>query len=262
MKSLLKATFVCIFVFAVSGLVTAQTFAPSFPHFNPGPCDFSNQFYNDNGLDASSAAELNSEPDGRFGTFRKTGPPATGTQVNWVADSTNCAALDPTRRNFRILATTGGNSDDNNSPFTCQDLGPSASPGCAGQPGIPETVEFISILAFIHNQNAFIGGPNAVQENYSRTVGAIHGGLDGVQQNDGETISITQGTDANQNTSGLNPRGISMNYIVSNFEAYAAVNQFLPNGQFASGPCSVGMNANQGFPVPNPCFPVNDTIVN
>jgi hypothetical protein len=265
-KSLLKATFVCIFVFAVAGLVTAQTGAPAdppFSHFNPGPCDFSDQFYNDNGLDASSAAELNSEPDGRFGTFRKTGPPATGTQVNWVADSTNCAALDPTRRNFRILATTGGNADDGNSPFSCADQGGAfAVPQCSGQPGIPESVEFISILAFIHNQDGFIGGPNAVQQSYSRTVGFINGGLDGVQTNPGETISLTQGTDANQNTSGLNPRGISMNYIVSNFEAYAALNQFLPNGKFASGPCSVGMNANQGFPVPNPCFPVNDTIVN
>ena len=56
MKILLKATFVCIFVFAVAGLMTAQTNAPvgSFTHINPGPCDFSNQFYNDNGLDASS----------------------------------------------------------------------------------------------------------------------------------------------------------------------------------------------------------------
>jgi len=120
-KSLLKATFVCIFVFAVAGLAAAQitTNVASFPRFNPGPCDFSNQFYNDTGLDASSTAELNSEPDGRFGTFRQTGPPATGSQVNWVADSTNCAAKDPTRRDFRILATTGGIADDGNSPFSC-----------------------------------------------------------------------------------------------------------------------------------------------
>ncbi len=266
MKSLLKATFVCIFVFAVAGLITAQTNAPNTPpfsHFNPGPCDFSNQFYNDNGLDSSSTAELNSEPDGRFGTFRQTGPPATGTQLNWVADNTNCASLDPTRRNFRILATTGGNSDDGNSPFSCADQGGAfATPPCAGQPGIPETVEFISILAFIHNQNAFIGSPGAVQQNYSRTVGFINGGLDGVQTNPGETISLTPGTDAGGNTTGLNPRGISMQYLVSNFEAYAALNQFLPNGQFAAGPCSVGMNANQGRTVPTPCFPVNDTIVN
>jgi len=210
----------------MTGLVTAQTGVPNTPpfsHFNPGPCDFSNQFYNDTGLDASSTAELNSEPDGRFGSFRQTGPPATGTQVNWVADSTNCAAKDPTRRNFRILATTGGNSDDGNSPFSCADQGGAfATPPCAGQPGIPETVEFISILAFIHNQNAFTGAPGAVQQNYSRTVGFINGGLEGVQKNPGETISLTPGTDAGGNTTGLNPRGISMNYIVGNFEAYAS----------------------------------------
>jgi len=260
-KSLLKATFVCIFVFAVAGLMTAQTGAPNTPpfsHFNPGPCDFSNQFYNDNGLDASKTAELNSEPDGRFGSFRQTGPPATGTQVNWVADSTNCAAKDPTRRNFRILATTGGNSDDGNSPFSCADQGGAfAVPQCAGQPGIPETVEFISILAFIHNQNAFIGAPGAVQQSYSRTVGAINGGLDGVQHNDGETISLVQGTDANGNTTGLNPRGISMNYIVGNFEAYASINQKLPNGTFALNPCAADMVS--PLAPATPCFSVADT---
>src|SRR5215467_14747726 len=112
-----------MFVFAMAGLMTAQTGAPvgGFTQINPGPCDFSNQFYNDNGLDASKTAELATEPDGRFGTFRQTGPPATGSQVNWVADATDCSATDPTRRDFRILATTGGNSDDGNSPFTCAD---------------------------------------------------------------------------------------------------------------------------------------------
>ena len=261
MKSLLKATFVCIFVFAVAGLMTAQTGAPNTPpfsHFNPGPCDFSNQFYNDNGLDSSKTAELNSEPDGRFGTFRQTGPPATGTQVNWVADSTNCAPKDPTRRNFRILATTGGNSDDGNSPFSCADQGGAfAVPQCAGQPGIPETVEFISILAFIHSQNAFIGAPGAVQQNYSRTVGFINGGLDGVQTNPGETISLTPGTDADGNTTGLNPRGISMQYIVGNFEAYASINQKLPNGTFALNPCAADMQS--PLAPATPCFSVADT---
>ncbi len=266
-KRLLKAVFVCIFVFAVAGLVSAQV-APNvatFPRFNPGPCDFSNQFYNDNGIDASSTAELNAEPDGRFGSFRKTGPPATGTQVNWVADST-CATTDPDRRNFRILATTGGNSDDGNSPFSCADQGGAfATPPCSGQPGIPETVEFISILAFIHNQNGFIGAPGAVQQNYSRTVGFINGGLDGVQQNPGETISLAPGTDAGGSTTGLNPRGISMQFLVSNFEAYAAENQFI-NGKFAANPCSLAMIQQLQNPgattVPMPCFPVNDTVVN
>jgi len=261
-KSLLKVAFVSIFVLATAGLVAAQTVTPStnvasFPRFNPGPCDFSNQFYADNGLDASNGSELNAEPDGRFGSFRQTGPPATGSQVNWVADS-NCATKDPTRRNFRILATTGGNSDDGNSPFSCADQGGAfATPACAGQPSIPETVEFISILAFLHNQNVF-------ESSYTRNVGAINGGLDGVQQNPGENISLTSGTDAGGSTTGLNPRGISMEYIVSNFEAYASQNQFV-NGQFASGPCSLAMLQQffgAGATVPTPCFPVNDTFVN
>ena len=201
-----------------AGLASAQTFTK----INPPPCDFSNQFYGDNGLDINQLV-LRFGDNG--GTTRLTGPPATGTQHNYVADTTDCSATDPTRRDFRILATTGGNSDDGNSPFSCADQGGAfAVPQCAGQPGIPETVEFISILAFIHNQNAFIGAPGAVQQNYSRTVGFINGGLDGVQTNPGETISLTPGTDANGNIIGLNPRGISMNYIVGNFEAYASIN--------------------------------------
>jgi hypothetical protein len=39
------------------------------------------------------------------------GSPATGSEVNWVADS-NCSVKDPNRMNFRILATTGGYVDD------------------------------------------------------------------------------------------------------------------------------------------------------
>lgn len=260
MKNLLKATFVCIFTLAVAGLVSAQTVAPNTPpfsHFNPGPCDFSNQFYSDNGLDTSSGSELNAEPDGRFGSFRQFGPPATGNQANWVADRT-CAATDPDRRNLRILATTGGNSDDGNSPFSCADQnGAFATPPCAGQPAIPETVEFISILAFLHNQNVF-------ENSYSRTVGFINGGLEGVQTNPGETISLTPGTDAGGNTTGLNPRGISMEFIVSNFEAYASEKQFI-NGKFASGPCSDAMMQQffgPGATAPSPCFPVADTFVN
>src|SRR5262244_3217501 len=145
-KRLLMSIFACVVVL-LAGLVSAQAQTGNRP-----PCDFSDLFYNDNGLVACTlqsdgscttlnSAELNTEPDGRFGTFRQTGPPATGSQVNWVADST-CATNDPTRRNFRILATTGGNADDGNSPFTCADLGD--SPACVNQPGVPETLEFIS----------------------------------------------------------------------------------------------------------------------
>ena len=231
-----------------AGLASAQTFT----HINPPPCDFSDQFYADNGIVSTASGELNTEPDGRFGTFRQFGPPATGTQANWVADTTDCGATDPDRRNFRILATTGGNSDDGNSPFSCVDQsGAFAVPQCAGQSsGIPETLEFISILAFIHSQNAF-------ESSYSRTVGAINGGLDGVQQNDGEVISLTPGTDPVGNTTGLNPRGISTLQIVGNFEAYASINQKLPNGTFALNPCAVDMQS--PLAPTTPCFSVADT---
>jgi len=72
--------------------------------FNPPPCDYNDTFYMDNGLDPTQIF-------GRFGSARLTGPPATGKQVNWVADS-SCAQRDPDRRNFRILAITGGFPDD------------------------------------------------------------------------------------------------------------------------------------------------------
>jgi hypothetical protein len=278
-KSLLKVALVSIFVLAAVGLAAAQSTpsvtpnnnTPSFAHFNPGPCDFSNQFYQDVGLDLGNGSELNNEPDGRFGTFRKTGPPATGNQVNWVADEDNCSEVDPTRRDFRILATTGGNADDANSPFTCADLGgANGGPGCANQPGIPETLDFISILAFLHNENAFIGATGAVTKNYNRTVGFINGGLQGVQQNPGEIIAINQGADpqlAPEDTTvpgeppvitGLNPRQISMQFVVSNFEAYGAIDQTNTTlqcpagatmasqcspapGHFANSPCSLLM---------------------
>lgn len=201
MKSVLKSILACVVVM-MAGLASAQTFTP----INPPPCDFSDQFYGDNGVDPTQLV-------GRFGSARQTGPPATGSQVNWVADST-CATNDPTRRNFRILATTGGNADDGNSPFTN---------------GTPETLEFISILAFLTNQTNF-------ETTYSRTVGAISGA------NAGETISIVNGA---------NPRGIHMQDIVGHFEAYAAVKQTTAQG-FALNPCQVDMQA-PGVPT-TPCF--------
>ena len=317
MKSLLKVAFVSIFVLAAVGWVAAQSTAPTpnngqnFIHFNLGPCDFSNQFYQDNGLDLATGAELTTEPDGRFGTFRQTGPPATGSQVNWVYDEDNCFERDPTRRDFRILATTGGNSDDANSPFTCSDqsvFAGNGGPACVNQPAnngqIPETLEFISILAFLHNQNAFIGAAGAVTTNYSRNVGFINGGLEGVQQNPGLFVSITQGPDPQlvpEDTSiqtnppnctlgpgcavtvGLSPRGESMQFIVSNFEAYGAIDQFSNTlqcptganatadptqctpapGNFAGAPCSVPMINHLQDPnalvLPQFCFRVADT---
>jgi hypothetical protein len=153
MKSIRKHASLFVAVLALVGLLflavpklAAQQDAPPIggdadDTFNPPPCDFSDTFYKDNGLDPTQLV-------GRFGSARQTGPPATGNQVNWVADS-NCATKDPTRRNFRILATTGGNADDGNSPFST---------------GTQETFEFISILAFVTNQTTF-------ETTYSRQVG-------------------------------------------------------------------------------------------
>ena len=72
-------------------------------NFNPPPCDFSDTFYRDNGLDPTQVV-------GRFGNARRTGPPATGFQVNWVTDA-ECSENDPDRRNIRILATTDIHAD-------------------------------------------------------------------------------------------------------------------------------------------------------
>jgi hypothetical protein len=228
--------------------------------FNPPPCDFTDQFYADNGMDVTQLV-------GRFGdnngTTRLTGPPATGNQKNYVADST-CSVKDPTRRNFRILATTGGNSDDNNSPFTCTFMnGKNGGPNCVNQSSLePETFEFISILAFVNNQNAF-------SNSYLRNVGFVNGGLQGVQQNPGTDISIGQTLEVAGQQITEAPaqtlRGFAMQDIVSNFEAYAALKQTTPQG-FASNPCSLAMIQQMQNPnatsVPMPCFPVNDTVVN
>lgn len=254
MKTVLKSILGCIAVLVLAGrLASAQTFTP----INPPPCDFSDQFYADNGINSAATnppltttPELDTEPDGRFGSFRQFGPPATGTQANWVADSTNCAAQDPTRRNFRILATTGGNADDGNSPFSCADQnGAFAVPQCSGQSqGIPETLEFISILAFLHSEAAF-------ETKDSRTVGAINGGLDGVQQNDGEVISI--GTFEGSSVPSVNPRGIRMEDIIGHFEAYAHIRQKQSNGTFALNPCAADMQST--LAAASPCFSVADT---
>lgn len=256
-KRLSLSILACVVVL-LAGLVSVQAQTGNRP-----PCDFSDVFYSDNGLIACtlnsdgscttlSSAELNTEPDGRFGTFRQFGPPATQpNQANWVADST-CAASDPVRRNFRILATTGGNSDDGNSPFST---------------GTNETPDFISILAFIHNADAFTGSTGAPVQNYSRTVGTIgpNGGLANQQTNAGTTISIQAGTDFDGRSTGINPRGISQQEIVSNFEAYAALKQTV-NGQLALNPCSLAMIQQLQNPhatsVPQPCFPVADTKTN
>ena len=189
---------------ALAGLPLAMISAPAAAQaqivntgsFNPPPCDYSDTFYEDNGVDPTQVV-------GRFGTSRMTGPPAMGNEVNWVADPT-CSSNDPDRRNFRILATTGGFTDN----------------------GTNAPNAFISILGFLTSETAF-------ETTYTRLAG---------------THDITI---ANSN----NPRGISMQFIVSNFEAYAMVKQRLPNGQFATNPCAADM-ASPLAPA-TPCFEVN-----
>jgi len=231
MKSIRKHASFCVTALVLAGLMllaapkmAAQQDAPpaigdADDRFNPPPCDFSDTFYRDNGIDPTQLV-LRFGDNG--GTTRLTGPPARGNQKNYVAD-TNCAATDPTRRNFRILATTGGNADDGNSPFTN---------------GTPETVEFISILAFVTNQNNF-------ESSYSRTVG-------GAGTGGGSTISIVPGPDPTTGATNVNPRGIAMQDIVGHFEAYAANKQFLANGQFAANPCQADMQS--ALAPPTPCF--------
>src|SRR5215467_13058241 len=116
-----------------SGSTSGSTSTFNFPHFNPPPFDFNDAFYTANGIDVRN---LDTAAAGRFGLFRKTGPPARDGQVNWVIDNSN---TDPDRKNVRILATTGGYIDD----------------------GTGAPTQFISIIAFLLNQNFFTGVANA-----------------------------------------------------------------------------------------------------
>lgn len=170
--------------------------------FNPPPCDYNDTFYGDNGVDPTQL-------QGRFGSSRQFGPPArSNSQANWVAD-TNCVANDPNRRNFRILATTGGYIDD----------------------GSGKATDFISLIAFLTSQASF-------ETSYSRTVGEIAAG-------GGNTISISNSQ---------NPRGIALQDVVSNFEAYPALKQSVGNGVLAPTPCGTMFDPN--IPTNSPCFSV------
>ena len=201
MKSILKSVFVSLCILMLAAPLSAQTIAPdaaggisNFVRFNPPPCDFNDTFYKENGIDPTQLVL-------RFGNARQFGLPSLDPNVpNWVADST-CTPNDPTRRNIRILATTGG--------FRFEDGAP---------------IEFISIIAFITNQNAFLSS-------FTKQVG-------------GSTISISKGA---------NPRGIHMQDIVSNFEGYAGVKQVQSDGRFALNPCAVDMQATTSAngPVPD-----------
>jgi hypothetical protein len=161
-RSLLKTTLVCVCILAWAGVLSAQTTTTTttttttatpntppppapFPNaFNQPPCDFSNTFYEENGVLAlANKAPLNSRAAGRFGLFRLTGPPASsfnGGTENWVNDST-CPVNNPDTTNTRILATTGAYKDDDGSPTL-----------------------FFSLIAFILNQNFFNQGNFTLQE--------------------------------------------------------------------------------------------------
>jgi hypothetical protein len=165
---------------ARTSTTTTSSFRNPAQNFNHPPCDFSDAFYTANGINVT---QLNTAPAQRFGVFRKNGPPATGSQANWVNDPT-CSTDDPDKKNVRILATTAGYSDD----------------------GTTNANQFIFIIAFLTNQSFFTGVANA--------------------------------------------RNIQMVDIISNFEAYAAPKQRLPNGTFAKTPCGTMGTGQQ------PCFPV------
>jgi len=140
MKSLWKHVLVPLAVLTASSGAFAQTTtttsggSPDQLNFNHPPCDFSDAFYTANGI---SVTQLDLAPAQRFGRFRQFGPPATGAQKNWVSDPT-CSQDDPEKTNVRILATTAGYTDD----------------------GTTNANQFISIIAFLTNQNVFTGVAN------------------------------------------------------------------------------------------------------
>ena len=220
--------FVALLFVAVPKITAQQDEPPSSggadDNFNPPPCDYSDTFYQDNGVDPTQV-------QGRFGTTRQFGPPARNSkQANWVADS-NCAGREPVRRNFRILATTAGYPDDGSGAAT----------------------DFISLIGFLTSQNAF-------EQAYERNVGFINGGLEGVQQNPGIDVSIGQASlgEAPANTL----RAFALQDIVSNFEAYPALKQTIPAGQPFAGqlaptPCGSIFDPNLANTTPaTPCFSV------
>ena len=185
-----------VFLVTLAGLLMLPggLFAQTFPRFNPPPCDFSDNFYTQNGFDVTN---LDTAGAGRFGNFRQTGPPAfMNNQVNWVND-TNCSSNDPTRRNVRILATTGAYKDDDGAP-----------------------TQFFSLIAFLLNQNFFIGGAKATP----------------------------------------NVRGFTTQSIVGNFEAYGAPTQQVNGALAPTpcGSLHDSVSTATGTPAlaANPCFPV------
>src|ERR1700735_5449067 len=235
-----------------NGSVSSNSFNFNFRNnpatdYNPPPCDFLDGFYNNVGISTASgggnnpalANGVDSEPAQRFGLFRKTGPPALfPSQVNWVIDNT-CGTKDAIRNNVRILATTGGYSDDE-----------------LGSP-----THFINIMAFLTNQSFFETSFTSDPENLGSISTTPNTGPNtpnpfnctpppqGTLPESG-CVVITNGdslvSPPFNNGFGLNARNINatsqtptvgdgegndMQDIVANFEAYPAPKQQLPNGK-------------------------------
>jgi hypothetical protein len=216
-------------------------------HYNPPPCDFQDVFYNNVGISTSNAGTtaetaegVDSVPAQRFGLFRQTGPPAIfPSQRNWVVDNT-CSTRDGVRKNVRILATTGGYIDSDGSP-----------------------TDFISIIAFLTNQNFFesnyVNGNPAFNCTVPTPPNLPTSGCVVISSAQGDG-SVNAGLNARNTPSSFynnlpgnagGPQGDDMQDIVSNFEAYAAIRQTV-NGKLTFTPC--GSMGNGATP-PN-CFPV------
>src|SRR2546425_12416687 len=126
-RSVLKTILVCVSILACAGVLSAQTTTTTttttvvpttpdtpqppapFPNaFNAPPCDFSNTFYEENGILAHVPGDsLNQKKAGRFGLFRLTGPPASssnGGPTNLGNESTS-PANDPTPPHTPHLST-------------------------------------------------------------------------------------------------------------------------------------------------------------
>jgi hypothetical protein len=268
-----------------NGSVSSNSFNFNFrnnpaTNYNPPPCDFLNGFYNNVGMStkgdgvssppiqaAETADGVDSPAAQRFGLFRKTGPPALfPSQVNWVIDNT-CGTKDAIRNNVRILATTGGYSDDE-----------------LGSP-----THFINIMAFVMNQSFFETSFTSDPDNLGAISSTPNTGINtpfafdctpppqGTLPTAG-CVSITSGdslvSPPFNNGFGLNARNINatsqtptvgdgegndMQDIVANFEAYPAPKQRLPNGTFAVIPCGTLNNASNNpatimANAPNPPF--------
>jgi len=217
-------------------------------NFNVPPCDFQDGFYNNNGISTSAqgntamtAQGVDSPVAQRFGLFRQTGPPAfIPGQVNWVVDPTTCSR-DAVRNNVRILATTGGYIDSDGAP-----------------------TDFISIIAFLTNQNFFepnfVSGDPAFNCTVPTPPNLPTSGCVVISNAQGDG-SVPAGLNARNESNtffnnlpgnaGGTGQGDDMQDIVSNFEAYAALRQTV-NRVLTFTPCgSMGTGAQ-----PPNCFPV------